>query len=162
LIDDAKAHFKIKRNMPAIASLAQAWEVFFGACALSVYVYRPFFAADPHEREIGQLNDLHRRLHAAVKSFAWFSMRILVANLIIAGIRPATVAESISGIATLPSLSNEPSSSSIAGISDLRTRETVEGLMTLTVGRLRNNVVHKHAYRPKSAEVEPCLASEIR
>gem|GEM_PF-4943560 len=37
----------------------------------------------------------------------------------------------------------------------------MQGLADLTVGRIRNNVVHKQAYRPTRAEVEPCLNGEI-
>jgi len=34
-------------------------------------------------------------------------------------------------------------------------------LRALTVGSLRNKVVHQRAYRPSRSEVEPCLKGEI-
>jgi hypothetical protein len=161
LIDDAKDHFRIKRYMPAIASLAQAWEVFFAACALSTYVYRPFFSAAPLDRDVDELNRVHRELHEAIKSFTWFPMRNLVLNMLLTEPRPATIDDASTHIATLSALGNEPSPLAVAAVADTRKRETLEGLAALTVGRLRNNVVHKHAYRPTRAEVEPCLTSEI-
>lgn len=161
LIDDAKEHFRLKRYMPAIASLAQAWEVFFAACAVSTYVYWPFFASPPVDRDIDELNRLHRELYDAIQSFTWFPMRNLVLNMLLTEPRPATVAEAATHIAQLRSFGNQPSPKVLASIGAARKRETLEALAELTVGRIRNNVVHKHAYRPTRAEVEPCLTGEI-
>lgn len=161
LVDDAKDHFRIKRYMPAIASLAQAWEVFFAACTLSTYVYRPFFSAAAVDRDVDELNRLYRELHEAIKSFTWFPMRNLVLNMLLVEPHPATIVDATAHIAQLSAFANEPSPRAISAVADTRKRETLEGLAALTVGRLRNNVVHKHAYRPTRAEVEPCLTSEI-
>lgn len=161
LIDDAKDHFRVKRYMPAIASLAQAWEVFFAACAVSTYVYRPFFALSPMDRDVAKLNRLHGELYEAIRSFTWVPMRNLVLNILLAKSRPSTVTEAATHIARLHSFRNQPSPKVLAAIGDVLERETLEGLAELTIGRLRNHVVHKQAYRPTRAEVEPCLTSEI-
>jgi|GEM_PF-5285388 len=120
LIDDAKDHFRLKRYMPAIASLAQAWEVFFAACAVSTYVFRPFFAAPPMARDIEELNRLHRELYEAIQSFTWFPMRNLVLNMLLTELRPATVAEAATQIARLPSFRNPPSPKALAAVGDAR------------------------------------------
>lgn len=161
LIDDAKDHFRLKRYMPAVASLAQAWEVFFAACAVSTYVYRPFFAAPPMDRDIDELNQLHRELYEVIQSFTWFPMRNLVLNMLLSEPRPSTVTEAATHIAQLRSFGNQPSPKVLATIGDARKRETLQGLAELTIAGIRNNVVHKQAYRPTRADVEPCLTSEI-
>lgn len=161
LIDDAEDHFRRKRYMPAIASLAQAWEVFFATCALSTYIYRPFFAAAPADRDLDELNRLFRELHDMIKPFTWFPMRNVVLNMLLVEPRPDTMVDAATHMTQLSAFGNEPSPKTIAAVLDTRKREALEGLTGLTVGRLRNNVVHKHAYRPTRAEVEPCLTSEI-
>lgn len=162
LIDDAKDHFRRKRYMPTIASLAQAWEVFFAACAASTYVFRPFFAEEAKGRDVDDLNELHGELFLVVKRFTWFRMRNVVLNMLLTRARPATVDDARAEVKTLGAFGNEPSPDTIAAVADGRTRETLERLSRLTIGNLRNYVVHKNAYRPSRAEVEPCITSEIR
>ena len=161
LIDDAREHFAMKRYMPAIASVAQAWEVFFVTCALSTFVYRPFFATDPLDQRVDDLNQLHRDVYAATAKFTWYPMRNLVMNMILEDPRPTTLTEAKTLIARLSAFGNEPSSVTLSATSEAKQREMLLALAGLTVGSLRNNVIHKHAYRPRRAEVEPCLTSEI-
>lgn len=161
LIADAREHFRAKRYMPAIASLAQAWEVFFAACAVSTYVFRPFFAASPMDRDVDELNSLHRQLYQEIRSFTWFPMRNLALNMLLRDPQPSNATEAATHIAQLRSFGNQPSPMQVTAIVDVRLRETLEALSDLRIGRLRNHVVHKHAYRPTRAEVEPCMTSEI-
>lgn len=161
LIDDARDHFRRKRYMPAIASLAQAWEVFFASCAVSTYVFRPFFAEASVDRDIDELNGLYQELFETIKSFTWFPLRNLVLNMLLTEPWPVTVAETRAQIKLLKSFGNAPSPKQIAAVAEGRRRETLEHLNELTIGTLRNRVVHKNAYRPTRAEVEPCLTSEI-
>jgi len=159
LMDDAQAHFGMKRYMPAIASIAQAWEIFFAICASSTFVYRPFFSASADERDIADLTELHRRVRLATEKFTWFPMRNLVINMLIQDRRPTTIGEAMTVIGQLHSFGNEPSLASQQGSPDARL--LAQGLSDLTIGKLRNNVVHKHAYRPRRSEVEPCLEAEV-
>jgi hypothetical protein len=161
LIDDAREHFALKRYMPAIASVAQAWEVFFVTCALSTFVYRPFFSTNTCDRRVDDLNQLHRDVYAATAKFTWYPMRNLVMNMILEDPRPMTLAEAQTLIARLPAFGNEPSVAAVSGVSNTKRREILLGLSALTVSSLRNNVIHKRAYRPRRVEVEPCLTSEI-
>jgi len=160
LIDDAREHFALKRYMPAIASVAQAWEVFFATCALSTFVYRPFFASPPVDQDVDDLNRLYRAVRAATAKFTWFPMRNLAMNMLIRDPRPLTVAEADAAIKELAGFGNKPSRKTVSLLAD-DTRGLADGLANLSVGTLRNDVVHKHAYRPKRSQVEPCLTSEI-
>lgn len=145
--------------MPAIASAAQGWEVFFATCALSVYVYGPFFSAAPQPR-IEVLNGLLSELRNAIERFTFFPLRNLVVRLIIEKAEPFTLAEAIKRISGTAGMGGDPSAAQIASASQ-RDAEIVSGLMALTIGKLRNDVVHKYAFRPTRAAVEPCLTSEL-
>ena len=161
MIDDAKTHFAAKRFMPAVASLAQAWEVFFTACALSRLVYRPFFAVTDQHHGANELNRLHRAVHAQMAKFTWFLLRNVAMNLLITMPQPANLEQADREINALCLLGNEPSPRRIAVVTHPRHRSALDGLAQLTIGRLRNDVVHKKAYRPCASEVEPCLSEEI-
>lgn len=140
LIDDAREHFRAKRYMPAIASIAQAWEVFFAACAVSTYVYRPFFSVPAIERDIDELNQTSRELHEVVRGFAWYRMRNLVMHMLLLDSRPKTMADASTHIAQLAMFRNQPSSQDIFAVADARIREALEGLNNLTVGQLRTTL----------------------
>lgn len=163
LIDDARDQVKIKRYMPAIASLTQAWEVFFAEFAWGKYLYAPFFATDRCHRDIKDLNDLSNRLADVTEKFTFFPMRNLLLNTVARGITPRTVPEAATAIERIKAegLGNDPSPALIAQVSDSKTREVLEQTLQVTVGRLRNDVIHKHAYRPRRTELEPCVTEEI-
>jgi hypothetical protein len=129
---------------------------------LSTYVYRPFFAAPPHDQDVDDLNRLHRDVRCATAKFTFFPMRNVVMNMLIEDPWPSTLEEASQAIVQIAALGGgEPASATIADVPDARTRELLDGLIGLSVGRLRNDVVHKHAYRPKRSQVEPCLTAEI-
>lgn len=164
LIDDAREHFKIKRYMPAIASLAQAWEVFFAEFAWGRYVYRPFFAEGLHARDFDHLNGLSRQLTAATTKFTFAPMRNLLINTAARAIEPTTIAEATAAIERIEKegFGNDPPADLFAQVPDQNIREALEQARDLTVGELRNHVIHKHAYRPRRVEVEPCVTEEIK
>jgi len=164
LIDDAKEHFHLKRYMPAIASLAQAWEVFFAEYAWGRYVYAPFFAGDPYSQDIDELHSLSRQLASATRRFAFVAMRNLLINTVARSIQPTSVEQATSAISriALEKLDSDAPQSLYAEVQELQIREALEQLRDVTVNELRNHVIQKHAYRPRRAEVEPCLREEVR
>src|SRR4029078_1222126 len=101
LIDDAKEHFHLKRYMPAIASLAQAWEGFFAEFAWSRYVYARLFASDLYARDIDELNSLSGRLTGATKKFTFVPMRNLLINTAARNIQPVSIPEAEVAIARI-------------------------------------------------------------
>lgn len=163
LIDDAREHFRIKRYMPAIASLAQAWEVFFAHFAWGRYVYAPFFATDRRDRDVKQLNNLSSRLTTATETFTFAPMRNLLIHTVAHDLRPPTMPDAFIAIDRIKTdgFRNDPPATLYPQVADATTRELLEKTAQLAVGRLRNNVIHKHAYRPTRAEVEPCVTDEI-
>jgi hypothetical protein len=163
LIEDAREHFKIKRYMPAIASLAQAWEVFFAHFAWGRYVYAPFFASERYRRDVNDLKDLSSRLTTLTDKFTFFPMRNLLIHTVARDIRPRTMPDALTAIDLIKTdrFGNDPPAALYARVADGKMRELLEQTHEVTVGELRNNVIHKHAYRPRRAEVEPCITNEI-
>jgi hypothetical protein len=164
LIDDAKEQFTLKRYMPAIASLAQAWEVFFAEFAWSRYVYGPYFMSDRYAMGVDQRNDLSARLTTATKKFTFTRMRNLLVHTVAKNIHPQSVPEAALAIARIEpqGFGNDPPAALYEEVADPKTREALEQARDLTVGELRNYVIHKHAYRPRRSEVEPCIREEVK
>lgn len=163
LIEDAREHFKIKRYMPAIASLGQAWEVFFATFAWGRYVYAPFFASDRYRREVKDLNDLGSRLTMLIDKFTFPPMRNLLIHTVARDVRPRTMSDALAAIDLIKTggFGDDPPATLYAQVADAKVRHLLERTNEVTVGKLRNNVIHKHAYRPRRAEVEPCITDEI-
>lgn len=51
-IYSADEYFRAKRYMLCVANVAQAWEIFFSTFAYSNYIYKPFFAGTPRDRDL--------------------------------------------------------------------------------------------------------------
>jgi hypothetical protein len=162
LFDDARRHFEAKQYIPAVATLGTAWEAFFRACAVSTFVYRPFFASE-HLRFAEKLNRLSEALRTEIRKFTFFPLRNLVINIAVRGIRPVDTNTAESEIARIRSekWGDNPPAAAIAAAPTLRLREAAEGLLGLTVGELRNRVVHSGSFRPSRDQVEPCVESEL-
>jgi hypothetical protein len=157
-------HFKMKRYMLVAAALAQAWELFFTAFARSTFVYRPLFAEDRAFDTLAFFNALAARLDKVIDTWTFFPLRNLLIRSVIEGLRPTSRAEAESAISRLESgtFGNDVSPSVLSGIQPSESQEVIKGLLDLKIGKLRNAVVHKRAYRPLRSEVEPCLEDEVQ
>jgi hypothetical protein len=164
LIDEARKHFKAKRYMPTIATLAQAWEMFFAEFAWGRYVYAPFFAADRYDRDVDELNSLSKQLTLITAKFTFAPMRNLLIHTVVRQIRPVTTAEAAIAIQQIKdqSFGNDPPSDFLDQVADEKIREVLGQVRDITVGELRNQVIHKHAYRPRRVQVEPCVTAEVK
>jgi hypothetical protein len=56
----------------------------------------------------------------------------------------------------------DPPLADVEGFSDSAVREVLLQLLELQIGKLRNQVVHRRAYRPNRAEIEKCRDDEIK
>ena len=157
----AKEHYLHKRYMLAVASMSQAWELCFAIFVAAHYLYRPFFDGQSEERDIDKLNALQAQLADVLRHHTFRPLRNVVINTVAQGINPKTLNESAEAISRIPRLSNDPSDALIASVRDQKTREVLGQMLALTVGELRNKVLHHRAYRPLRAEAERCLESEL-
>lgn len=126
-IFDAYEHFERKRYMPCIASLAQAWEVFFSMFAAANYLYRPFFATLSDNRNIAQLNHLHNKLYQSISKSGFFQLRNLLINTLLDQVHPATLQESEATISLIESehFGNTPKDKAIRAFADANIRDII-------------------------------------
>lgn len=162
-IHAAEEHFGRKHYMLAVASLGQAWEVFFLTYARDIFLYRPFFATSSCEEAIEELNAVAEMLDTAIEKTTFSPLRNLFFWTTIKNIRPQTLAESTEAIARIvpDRLCERPKSSLIESLSAQEPSASLRQLFSLTIAELRNNVVHKYAFRPSRSKTERCLNEEM-
>jgi hypothetical protein len=87
-----------------------------------------------------------------------------VINTVVRAVAPQILDHAALAIDQIASakMGNNPSPSVISSVADPDTKQVLEGLLALTIGDLRNKVLHRRAYRPLRAEVERCLEDKVR
>jgi hypothetical protein len=93
----ADEHFKAKRYMLYVGTLAQAWEIFLGTFAYSNYLYRSYFNEHPH-LDVERFNQLSSQFSNAIQKFTFDPLRNLLINTVIKRVHPQTLDESESAI----------------------------------------------------------------
>jgi hypothetical protein len=162
-IFDAGEHFQSKRYMICAASLAQAWEIFFTTFIFSNYLYRPFFENEDTKRDLEQLNRLSSQLEDAIRNHTFFPLRNVLMNTVVRRVHPQTLDESRKAIPRIvkENFGQDVPMAQITAFPDPKARDLLLRLLNLTIGDLRNKVVHRRAYRPRRAEVKKCYDEEL-
>lgn len=158
LIYDCYELLERKHYAYCILNLAQAYEVFF-AQYLRVELLYKAFGRDP-DKDINLLNELMKRLYAKTETLTFERMRNLFLRLVLQGRRPASLPEAEADINLLPCTAGPPPDDDIAGARVSNNRRIPQLLFRLKackVASLRNQVVHKSAYRPTLDEVNDAL-----
>ncbi len=155
LIFDCYELLERKHYMNALLSLAQAYEVFFSLFFRVELLYKPF-GADP-DQELADLKLLSEALHEKVKQHTFAPMRALFLQHIEARPVPGNLTEAAAFVAALPDHPGDPRDEAIEGVGDAKLIPLLKTLKATTIHTLRNQVVHKQAYRPTREEVEAAL-----
>ena len=155
--------FRAKRYMLCVTTLAQAWEMFFATSIFSNYLYRPFFANGGAWGAPEQVNWLSLQLDDAIRNHTFFPLRNVLMNTAVRSVHPQTLDESEMAIPRIEdeNFGQDVANARIAAFPDPQVRDVLLRLQDLTIGELRNKVVHKDAYRPRRSEVENCRTEEI-
>jgi hypothetical protein len=144
-----------KHYMNCILTLAQAHEVFFALFLRVELLYKPF-AADP-DRNIDQFNRLAELLAEKTSHHAFGSMRALFLRHLVSGTSPKVLAEAGAAIAALEDRPKPLADAELESLPDKALVALLLAVNRTTIIRLRNQVVHKHAYRPTRNEAETAL-----
>ena len=163
LLFDAEEHMRAKHYMLCVMSLAQAWEMFFATFCYSNYLYRPFHRDARYPGRVERFDGLAERLADAIRNFTFDSLRNVLVNTVVEGVRPGTLDESEVAIARIrgEDFGGRPAKERVDAFADSSVRAVLLQLRGLRIGELRDRVVCEDAYRPHRAEVEEC-AEEIR
>ncbi len=157
----AQESFDTKRYMQVIASMAQAWELFFATFAAAHYIYRPYFSLSEYDQDMKQLKELRDKLDMKIKKCTFYPLRNLLINTIAIGIAPTNISEATEAIVNISAeMKHDPPQATIFQVADSNIRKLLEDLFGLRVGILRNDVLHHRAYRPLRSEAEQCLKKE--
>jgi hypothetical protein len=152
LIFDCHELVERKHYMNCILSLTQAYEVFFSLFFRVELLYKPFWA-DPN-RECDALNELAEELHKEIKNHTFHRMRKLFLQHMVNRHSPKDLAEAKRVVAALPKKPSDPADADIENLGDAKLVPLLKALRDTTIHKLRNNIVHKQAYRPTREEAE--------
>ncbi len=150
LIFDCHELVERKHYMNCILSLTQAYEVFFSLFFRVELLYKPFWA--DHNREFDALNELTEKLHMKIKHFPFGKMRALFLQHMANRQSPKDLAEARNVVKKLPKKPSDPADADIENLGDAKLVPLLLKLKATTIHRLRNNIVHKQAYRPTRVE----------
>jgi hypothetical protein len=155
LVFDCHELLQLKHYMNCILTLAQAHEVFFSLFLRVELLYRPF-AADP-DKDIDQVNRLAKQLAEKVKDHTFGKMRALFLRQLVSDTSPKNLAEAKAAIAVLEDQPKDPADAELDSLPDKQLVALLKAMKQTTINRLRNQVVHKRAYRPTRHEAEAAL-----
>lgn len=144
-----------KHYMNCILSLAQAYKVFFGLFLRVELVYKPF-GADPM-RDLADLNRVATNLHDKIKGYSFAQMRALFLQQVVKYQSPKSVGAAAAVVAGLPCHHVDPKDADIDGLGDPKLVPLLKAIKATEINSLRNQVVHKRAYRPTLQEVDESL-----
>lgn len=154
LIYDCHELIKKKKYSYCILNLAQAYEVFF-ALFLNIKL-----AFNPFNREMDSISDLDKalsRLYEKTKKCTYYTMRNIFFNLIVNNVAPTTISDALEVINNIPSMRANLPKSEFEKIEDEELKAVLLRIDSCMISKLRNDVVHKMAYRPSLDEVEKAL-----
>ena len=158
LLLDSTDFLNQKRYVQAVLSAATAHEVFFNHFLLVELVFRPIRRDRVHARDIDEiawLNGNTAELRDKLEKFTFWPMQHAFLGLILRDTPIKTLAEAESYIRALPNNARKVEKverSAVEGLSDEKVRGYLLRMYDSKVAELRNNIVHKTAYRPAHVE----------
>ena len=157
IIFDCHDLLRAKRYMNCILNVCQAYEMFFSLYLRVNLLYIPF-GKDVRQKKnaIDQLNELHKALSRETQKFGFARMREVTLRLAVEPNRPSGLDESGGYINALSKYSL-PKNSEIESLPDNRITELLMRIKQTRINELRNDVVHKRAYRPRRVEAEDAV-----
>jgi hypothetical protein len=155
LVFDCYELLQLKHYMNCILTQAQAYEVFFNLFFRIELLYKPF-ATDP-DKDMDRLNGLAEQLAKKVENHTFGPMRALFLHQLVSGSAPKTLDESEMAIAALNDRPKDPRDIEFDSLSDTELAGILKTLKATKINKLRNQVVHKRAYRPTREEAESAL-----
>jgi hypothetical protein len=150
MIRDAFALIQQKRYMNAVLTTCTAYEAMFALFLRVELVYRQFFASE--DLDLNHFNRLLVLLDRRIKEFTFSSMRAIFLDRLAHHEEPESPIEAETAISELRNKSTLPSDEAIERIPCEPAIPILKLLKNSAVGRMRNQVVHKHAYRPTQDE----------
>ena len=145
-----------KRYTYCILNLTQAFEIYFALLLRVELIFRPYDSENFQELKLR--NQLARLLFEKTFNWTYFRLRNSFMTMLVKQHKFGSLAESEVFINSLSSFAKTaPSDEAISAIQNQKLSATLLKLKKCQVSSLRNNVVHKNAYRPTLDEVENAM-----
>ena len=147
-----------KRNMQAVLSATTAFEHFFSHFLRVELVYRPMRRDVTTDRnDIDWLNAAATRLRDKTARFTFEPMRRIFLRTAVDDVRPTTLASAEAYVSSIPDRPKEVARVDIERLPDGARRSLLLRVHSATIANLRNNIVHKTAYRPALDETRAAV-----
>ncbi len=156
LIFDCYDLLKEKKYSYCILNLAQAFEVFFSLYLRIKLIYKPL-AIQRGKTRVNELNEIIKFLYEAIKKYPYLKIRNIFINTVLSNQSNNSLEGSKTFIENIKNLTTEPENNLIENISDKKLEPLLIKLKNSKIHELRNEVVHKYAYRPTLEEVEKAI-----
>jgi len=158
LLLDSCDFLREKRHMQAVLSATTAYELFFSHVLRVELVYRPSRRDHVTERDdIAWLEATATSLRDKTARCTFAPMRRIFLRLAIDGTRPATLSDAEACIANIQAKPPVLDRAEIEQRTDDPFRKLLLAVHDATIADLRNNIVHKTAYRPALSETKAAV-----
>ena len=146
---------KDKNYSTCILNLCQSVEIFIKTFFNVELIYKLVNIDD----EVDDINQLTIYLDKSIKNYTFYKLRNLFLLWFIKGIRPKDFSNSYDIISSLSKdlkklKNNEIKESDLNVVADDELRSLLASLMKSEINKIRNQIIHKDAYRPSSEETE--------
>ncbi len=147
-----------KKYSYCILNLTQAFEVFFSFYLRVELLYKPFSIEYKEEKyNLDYMNELSKQLYEKIKLYTFIKLRGIFLNQVLNNQPVRSLNEAGEIIQNLNSFISTPTDSIIGNIKDTYLSELLINLKNTKICELRNNVIHKLAYRPSLEEVDKAI-----
>lgn len=155
LVLDACDLLRQKRYSDAVLKATTAYELFFGHYLKVELAYRPSTRDRTSDRDtIDWLNSTAQLLRSAIERHTFEPMRRVFLHATVNNVHPATIAAAEAYIRGIPRKPPEASRTDIDALRDEDLRDLLLHVADTNIADLRNNIVHKTAYRPSLGETK--------
>jgi hypothetical protein len=151
LINDCYDLIKRKRYMYCILNMAQAYEAFFGLYLKVELIIKPY--KKEKSIDLDKLNRLVILLFDTIEKYTFNPLRNIFINTILLSKSINSLKDSEKAIMEIVNLCKEPSNESIQRLMDNEMSSLLLRIKQTNIGKERNLVVHKLAYRPSLEKV---------
>jgi hypothetical protein len=160
LLLDSCDFVREKRYMQAVLAATTAYELFFAHFLRVELLYRPLRRDESSvDDEIGWLDAAAARLRAKTARHTFEPMRRIFLRAALDNVAPATLVAAAAYVDAIPAKPSVVLRTDIEQLdaTDEPRRGLLLGVWDAKIADLRNNIVHKGAYRPSLAETQTAV-----
>jgi hypothetical protein len=160
---DATAFLHEKRCIQAVLSATTAYELFFSHFLRVELVYRASTRdRTSSEDRITWMNTALAALKSATERLTFEGMRRLFLRTALEDFRPSALADADAYISGIPKGPPKPPRVELESLEEPERRELLLRVHDTQIARLRNDVVHKSAYRPRIEQASSAVGDAER